>query len=59
MAFFHFFNPLFFLLQSTNACLDVADYSTADQAEVYTYYPCHPQDPSPAHEVCVYVCVDR
>jgi hypothetical protein len=30
-------------LQATGACLDVADYSTDDEAEVYTYSPCHPE----------------
>lgn len=30
-------------LVATGACIDVADYSTDDEAEVYTYLPCHPE----------------
>ncbi len=28
---------------ATGGCIDVSDYSTDDQAEVYTWTPCHPE----------------
>ncbi|EGD77165.1 beta-glucosidase [Salpingoeca rosetta] len=38
------------VLKSNGSCLDVQGYSTADQATVYTFSPCHPDDPDPSHQ---------